>query len=145
MDKIKVAICYDFDKTLSTDDMQAFSFMESIKMNPSDFWKECGKFGEENNANGILSYLYKMLEKCKQNNIKPTKEFFLGCGKSIRFFNGVETWFKRINEFGAQKGIDIEHYVISSGVKEIVEGTAISKEFKEIYACSYAYDENVRR
>jgi hypothetical protein len=54
----------------------------------------------------------------------------------------VLTWFDRINEYGRSQGVEIEHYIISSGTYEIIQGTPIAKYFKRIYACRYMYDEN---
>lgn len=142
MEKIRMAICYDFDKTLSVDDMQSYSFIKSLNMDINDFWKECAKFSNQTGADNILSYLFMGLKKCKEVSIAPTKEFFKSCGKDIEYFDGINTWFDRINKFANKNGVEIEHYIISSGIKEIIEGTTIAKHFKEIYACSYCYDEN---
>lgn len=141
MEKIKVAICYDFDRTLSQSDMQGYGLIRALNMNINDFWAECAQFSKDHEANNIMSYLYMVLKECKEKGIAPTREFFQSCGKDIEYYAGLDTWFDRINKFGEQKGVEIEHYIISSGMKEIVEGTTLSKYFKEIYACSYCYDE----
>ena len=77
----------------------------------------------------------------KEKKLKITKEVFQNQGEIIHFFEGVESWFKRINDYGKQYGIEVEHYIISCGLKEIIDGTKIAKEFKRIFACSFAYDE----
>lgn len=141
MEKIRIAICYDFDKTLSQNDMQNYSFIKSLNMDINEFWKECAEFSTEHGANNIMAYLYMGLKKCKERGIKPTREFFQSCGKDIEYFDGILTWFDRINAFAESKGVELEHYIISSGVKEMIEGSAIAKHFKEIYACTYCYDE----
>lgn len=136
--KNKVALIYDFDKTLSPKDMQEFHYLKKLGYdNPSDFWGECHDFTMENNTDGILSYMYLMIKKNPNCTKKELKEE----GKYIKYYKGVDTWFKRINDYGKKKGIIVEHYIISSGIKEIIEGTSIAKNFKKIYACSYAYDE----
>lgn len=142
MNKIKVAICYDFDKTLSVDDMQSYGFIDDIGMDINNFWAECAEFSNKQGADNISSYLYMGLKKCREKGIKPTREFFYSCGKDIEYFKGIETWFDRINAFAESKGVELEHYIISSGVKEIIEGSNLAKYFKEIYACTYCYDEN---
>lgn len=142
MDKIRVAICYDFDKTLSQNDMQSYGFIKRIGMDINDFWAECGKFTSQHMSSNILSYLYMILKKCHEKSIKPTKEFFMDCAKDIEYFNGIDTYFDNLNSFAESKGVILEHYIISSGLKEMIEGSKIAKHFKEIYACSYAYDEN---
>ena len=139
----KIAIVYDFDKTLSTDDMQSFGFIQALGMNPKDFWYSCDSFGEDYKIDNVLAYMYVMAKKMKENNIPLTREYLYNCGKNVKFFEGLDTWFDRINEFGKENGITVEHYVISSGTKEIIEGTSIAKYFKEIFACYYIYENGV--
>lgn len=137
-----IAIIYDFDKTLSTDDMQNFSFIPALGMESNDFWAFTAKQTRETGMENILSYMYVMIEKCKEKNIPLTREYLNKLGKEVKFFEGVTTWFKRINAYAEELGYTVEHYVVSSGTKEIIEGTSIAKEFKEIYACEFLFDEN---
>lgn len=142
MSKPIVGILYDFDKTLSTTDMQNFAFIPNLGMTPDEFWGETGKLSSKHEVERILSYMYCMLKFAKEKGIKITKEYLRECGKDIKFYPGVTTWFKRINQYGAERGIKVEHYLVSSGTKEIVEGCPIFKEFKRVYGCEYLYDEN---
>ena len=142
MPKPKIAIIYDFDKTLCTDDMQAYSFIKNLDMEPKEFWGEAGKITDEHKVERILAYMFVMIRECKKRGIPLTEEYLNKCGENVVLFKGVATWFDRINEFGAQMGVEIEHYIISSGTYEIVQGTPIAKYFKRIYACHYMYDEN---
>ena len=89
----------------------------------------------------ILAYMYLMIEQCKKQNIPLTREYLNALGKDVKFFDGVTNWFKRINAFGQELGVQVEHYILSSGTKEIIEGTSIAKEFKDIYACEFLFDE----
>ena len=139
----KVAIVYDFDKTLSTDDMQSYSFIPALGMDPKDFWHACDSYGEKYKIDNVLAYMYVMAKKMKEKNIPLTKEYLYNCGKDVKYFAGLDTWFDRINKFGADNGVTVEHYVISSGTKEILEGTKIAKYFKEIFACQYIYENGV--
>lgn len=91
---------------------------------------------------GILAYMYTMVDTCRKREVRITKEKFNELGKGIEFFPGVLSWFKRINEYAESLGLQLEHYIVSSGVKEIIEGTAIKEEFKKIYACEFMYDYN---
>ncbi|MCR5078814.1 MAG: haloacid dehalogenase-like hydrolase [Bacilli bacterium] len=136
------AILYDFDSTLAVTDMQNFDFIPRLGMTPAEFWGETGKFSEETGCERILSYLYTMIKISRDKGIPLTRDYLRQCGKNITFFPGVTTWFNRINEFGAQNGVKVEHYLVSSGNKEIVEGCSIAKEFEKIYGCEYIYDEN---
>ncbi|MBR0373806.1 MAG: haloacid dehalogenase-like hydrolase [Mogibacterium sp.] len=136
-----VALMYDFDKTLSPRNMQDYGFMQGLDMTPAEFWSECTKLTRTNNMDSILSYMYLMLEK-GQGKLMLRREDFQALGKTVRLFPGVRTWFGRINDYAAERGLQCEHYIISSGLKEIIEGTEIAGEFKEIYAAEYLYGEN---
>lgn len=140
--KTLVAIIYDFDKTLCDKDMQEYSFIPNLGMEPKEFWKTTDEFVNKEKMDKILGCMYMMLQKTKENNKYITKEYLNNLGKDINFFPGITEWFERINKYGKNLGLKIEHYIISSGLKEIIKGTTISKHFKEIYACEFLYDEN---
>ncbi len=141
MEKIKVALMYDFDKTLSPKDMQEFSFIPSLGIDdPALFWKDVNDYTLSNKMDPILSYMYVMLKKAEHANQPIRRKDFVGLGDKIEFYPGVEAWFKRINKYGKKIGLEVEHYIISSGLAEIIEGTTIADEFKRIYACRYLYN-----
>lgn len=140
MTKPIAAIMYDFDKTLSTKDMQEYAFIPGIGMTAESFWDECNRLTKENNMDQILSYMYVMLTEARGKKLLNRQEFNK-LGESVELFPGVTTWFDRVNEYAKNIGVQVEHYIISSGIKEIIEGTAISKYFKEIYAAEFLYDE----
>lgn len=137
-----IALIYDFDGTLSPGNMQEYGFISAVGKSNSEFWKECNDLAEEHDADPILSYMFKMLHEAGQNNLPIKREMFQKTGEHIELFNGVEEWFERINKYGEQRGIKVYHYINSSGVKEIIEGTSIAKEFRKIFACSFLYNEN---
>jgi 2-hydroxy-3-keto-5-methylthiopentenyl-1-phosphate phosphatase len=139
---IKVAIMYDFDKTLSPKDMQEYDFIPDVGIKAAAFWKESYDLAKNNNMDKILAYMYLMIKKAGENNIPITRESFVDKGKHVELFKGVKTWFDRITEYGKKKGIIVEHYIISSGLKEIVEGTPIADKFTKIYASEFYYDVN---
>ena len=141
MNKPIIALLYDFDKTLCTQDMQNYAFIPSLGMDPDAFWKEANTFGWQQEMDGILAYMYTMLRKCRELGIPLTRESLVEKGRSIELFPGVKEWFGRINAFGESLGVEIEHYVLSSGLKEIIEGSGISHEFKMVYASEFYYDE----
>ncbi len=143
MNKMPIfAIMYDFDRTLSPKDMQEYQFIPSIGMTAADFWGEANSFGDKNKMDKILSYMYMMIRKSIEHGIPLTREHVVSCGKNIEFFKGVEGWFERMNKFGIDNGVVVEHYVLSSGLVEIIEGSVIGKYFKKIYASEFLYDEN---
>jgi len=142
MSKPIVALMYDFDRTLATEDMQNFGFIPNMGYTPSEFWQMTEKFCKKYDTDKILGYMYMMIKTAKEKGIALTREYLYSCGKAIKFYDGVTTWFNRINAYGASKGLQVEHYLITSGNKEIVEGTSIFKEFKQIFGCEYIYDED---
>lgn len=141
MKKPIVAMIYDFDKTLCTKDMQEYGFIDSLSMSPEAFWGETKALTDEQEMDGILAYMYKMVEKAKEKHVPITREVFCNLGANVEYFDGVLSWFERINRIAEEAGVEIEHYIISSGVREIIEGTTIARHFKKIYACEFMYDE----
>ena len=143
-----IAIIWDFDKTLVQGYMQAPIF-KHYKLDGKKFWEEVHalpqKFLQEQNVkvnrdtiylNHFINYSAPGKPLFGLNNAQ-LREF----GKELEFFPGVLEWFSNINKFGKEQGVIVEHYLVSSGNKEIVEGTPIAKEFKVIYGCEYLYDE----
>ena len=143
MDKQRpiVAFLYDFDKTLSTTDMEDYAFIPSLGMTPREFWSVANGFGHANRMDGILAYMYTMIQESEKRRLPFTRESLREMGRDIVLFPGVQEWFGRINAFGDSQGVQVEHYIISSGLREIIEGSSISGEFKEIYASEFYYDE----
>lgn len=135
-----LAICYDFDKTLSPDDMQAQGFIQSVGYDVGAFWEESNALANVNDMDQNLAYMLKMLEAAEGRRLF-TKEELTKCGRDVKLFPGVDSWFDRINAYGHMKGIIVEHYVISSGLKEMIEGTSIAEKFEKIYACSFYYND----
>lgn len=134
-----IAIMYDFDKTLCTRDMQEYTFIPSVGMQPHEFWEYAGKISGKEGMDNILAYMYCMIETAKKAGNPVTREALVQCGKHVEYHPGVEDWFERINSYGKEAGVQIEHYVLSSGLKEIIEGTTIAQYFKRIYACEFLY------
>ena len=137
-----IAFLYDFDKTLCTTDMQNYAFIPSLGLTPAEFWAEANGFGRRNRIDGILAYMYTMLREAERRNLPFTRADLVDKGRDIVLFPGVEGWFRRLNEYGEGLGVQVEHYIISSGLREIIEGSSISGEFREIYASEFYYDEN---
>lgn len=134
-----VAICYDFDKTLSPDDMQAQGFIQKVKYDVEEFWTESNKLAKENGMDQNLAWMYMMIQKAAGKTLM-TKESLRKYGAEVELFNGVKEWFERIRKFGEEKGVIVEHYIISSGLKEMIEGTSVADEFECIYASSFYFD-----
>jgi hypothetical protein len=101
-------------------------------------------FANKEKVEKILSYMYMMMSCAKQKKIPLTKKFLNDCGKNVVLFPGVDTWFKRIDEYGKTKKVKVEHYLCSSGNLEIIQGTPIYKEFKKAFGCEFLYDEKTK-
>ena len=135
-----VAIMYDFDRTLCTKDMQDYSFIPSLGMTESEFWETTNEMWQREHMDSVLAYMYSMVKISKDKGIPLLRENLVSMGKNVELFKGVDGWFDRLNQFGERCGVQIEHYIISSGLKELIEGTSIAKYFKQIYACSFMYE-----
>lgn len=137
-----IALMYDFDKTLCTKDMQEYTFIPNVGMTSSEFWQESNTLAKDNKMDSILAYMHVMLEKAHTARQSICREEFVKLGKDLQFYPGVEDWFDRINHIGSELGISVEHYIISSGLREIIEGSSIYNNFKEVFACEFLYNEN---
>ena len=135
-----IALLYDFDKTLCTTDMENYTFIPALGYTPAQFWQKANGFGRDNHMDGLLAYMYTMIHECREQDRRLDRDFLVRCGRDMVLFPGVREWFRRINAFGQQLGVEIEHYVISSGLREIIEGCSIAGEFKAIYASEFYYD-----
>ncbi len=136
----KVAIIYDFDGTLSPGNMQEYDFLPAVGKNNRKFWAHSNKIAEDTDSDPILVYLSEMIAAARAGGISLKREAFVRSGAKVELFDGVKEWFSRINEYGLSRGIEVEHFINSSGIKEMIEGTAIASEFKRIFACSFLYD-----
>ena len=134
-----VALIYDFDKTLSPRDMEEYSFLPGIKVEADVFWGKCAEFAREHDMDGILTYMY-LMKKMASGEMELTRDNLVALGRDVEFFPGVPQWFERINAIGRDLGVSVEHYIISSGLTEIIRGSAIGKYFKAIFAASFCYD-----
>ena len=142
MNKPVAALIYDFDNTLCTKDMQEYGFIPSIGMSASAFWKQVNDLTDQQQMDNILAYMFLMVQKGREEKIPITREIFQKLGEGIEYFEGVPTWFERINQYGESIGLQVEHYIVSSGIKEIIEGTSIAPCFHYIYACEFMYGDD---
>ncbi|MBO7543767.1 haloacid dehalogenase-like hydrolase [bacterium] len=136
-----VALIYDFDKTLCTKDMQEYAFIPSLGMDSVTFWKEVNDFASKNQMDPILAYMY-MMTKMARGKVLLTKNVLREQGRNVELLPGIPEWFSKIREFGESEGVRIEHYIVSSGLTQIILGTGLADEFSGIYASEFLYDEN---
>ena len=136
-----VALIYDFDGTLSPGNMQEFGFIQAVGKTAEEFWRMSDNIAIGQDASNVLAYMKLMFDEARRNGIQLHREDFLRFGRNIGLFEGVRDWFRLINEYGAAHGVTVEHYINSSGLKEIIEGSPIAGEFKHVFAGSFIYDE----
>lgn len=137
----RLAICYDFDKTLCRDDMQSFTFIRSVGMDNDTFWAESNAMARGHHMDRNLAWMKKMIDEATRSGQSIHREAFQALGRDVELYRGVKTWFAHVNAYGKQRGVEVEHYVISSGLKEIIEGSAIAPYLTRIYASNFLYDE----
>ncbi|MDR0426287.1 MAG: haloacid dehalogenase-like hydrolase [Clostridiales bacterium] len=135
-----LAVCYDFDRTLSPDDMQAQGYIQSVGLDVANFWKRSNGLALENDMDSNLAYMYLMVREA-EGNLILTKKSLAEFGAKVKLYPGVTDWFSRLKEYGRERGVLVEHYIISSGLKEMIEGSAIAREFEMIYASSFYFNE----
>lgn len=140
---LKTALIYDFDGTLARGNMQEVSFIPSVGMDIGAFWGEAEALTKSADADGILMYMQLMLQHARAKGISITKEMLSEHGKDVALFEGLRdlSWFDRINAFGAKYNLDIEHYIISAGLEEMIDGTPIREALTHVFASHYVYDE----
>jgi len=139
---VPMAICYDFDGTLAQGNMQEYDFIPAIGVSPEEFWTEAYELAKASDADTILAYMRLMLKKATAADVCVTREAFRAFGSTVELFDGVESWFGRIDAYAAERGVRVEHYVISSGLREMIEGTPIASRFARIFASGFMYDVN---
>ena len=136
-----VALIYDFDGTLSPGNMQEFGFIQAVGKTKEEFWKMSDGIAVGQDASNVLAYMKLMFDEARKAGIPLRRSKFKEFGKHIELYEGVKEWFGIVNEYGREKGVRVEHYINSSGLKEIIEGSSIAKEFHHIYAGTFIYNE----
>jgi len=140
----QTALIYDFDGTLARGNMQETSFIPAIGMTPRQFWHDTVRPEViRSDGDDILMYMQLMLEKARQAGLTVTRDMLREHGRDVPLFPGIadRSWFERINAFGAQYGLRIKHFIISSGLYEMIEGCPIFPEFEHVFASRYVYDD----
>jgi phosphoserine phosphatase len=135
-----IAFMYDFDKTLTTKDQQEFTFIPNVKLSADEFWERSNGLAENEKMDRILAYMHLMLKEARHKDKSISRGSFIDLGKTLEYYPGVVEWFDRINNYCSEMGVIVEHYIISSGLKEIITGSDISHNFKDIFACEFFYD-----
>lgn len=133
--RAEIAIVYDFDGTLSPGAMQEYSILPALGLDAASFWREVGEDAERNAGDSMLSYLRIMMEKARERGIPLTRGLLAGRAGAIRYFQGVESWFGRMNEYVESKSggrATLKHYIISCGNRDRSYLCAYSRRSGEI-------------
>jgi hypothetical protein len=143
---LKTALIYDFDGTLARGNMQEVSFIPSVGMDIGAFWEEAERLTKDADGDGILMYMQLMLHHARQNGSPVTRETLRQHGEAVALFEGLKdlSWFDRMNAFGARYGLEIEHYIVSAGLEEMIDGTPIRPALTHVFASHYVYDDKGR-
>ncbi|KPF84077.1 phosphoserine phosphatase [Brevundimonas sp. AAP58] len=147
-DLLKTALIYDFDGTLARGNMQEVTFIPSVGMGVGDFWGEADRLTKSADGDNILMYMQLMLQRARENGRPVTKTLLKEHGEDVKLFDGLKSdltgkgWFDRINAIGRRYGLEIEHYIISAGLEEMIEGCPIRPAFRHVFASKFAYDDH---
>jgi 2-hydroxy-3-keto-5-methylthiopentenyl-1-phosphate phosphatase len=145
--KVRCAICFDFDGTLGKGNMQDPLIEELGYKNPEEFWEKVNDYQQQKEMGRVLAWMYFILKDSKEKGLSLTKNKFKEIGKKVNLFSGVnDNFFGHISGYAQDKGITIEYYIISSGLKSIIEGcleyNGIRNFFKVIFASEFLYEDN---
>lgn len=139
---LEVAIAYDFDGTLAPGNMQEYDFIPKLGMKKGEFWRDALQLAKDCDGDPILAYLNLMLRQAQAKGVPIRRKDFVDYGRGVELFPGVEDWFDRIDGYGKKLGLAVRHYIVSSGIREMVEGSPIAKKFERVFASAFAYDQH---
>jgi len=138
---LRTALVYDFDGTLAPGNLQEHSLLPDVLgVTPAAFWREVWARKKASNADGILVYMRLLLEKAEKAGVAITERLLREHGAKVAFFDGVASWFARIDKYASPRGLALEHDVVSSGNEEMIQGTSIARRFRSVFASRYVYE-----
>ena len=138
---IRVALVYDFDGTLAPRNLPEHSFLPSVGVHDVEgFWETCRLEAERHDSDQVLTYMRMLLTAAERAGTIVTRDLLRRHGARTPLFAGVDSWFDDIGAYGRSVGVEIEHFVVSSGLLEMIEGLSIHSRFRKVFASSYAYD-----
>jgi len=135
-----IALVFDYDHTLSPNYMQDEAIFGTFGINSASFWQKCNQLAASEGWDGELCYMKCLLDILEIDRLSNADLRQLG--KKLSFFAGVPDFFADLNNALSQEqkdsGIHIEYYIVSSGLKELLEGSCLSQYTKAIFACEFA-------
>ena len=146
-DKKTIALVYDFDGTLCPRPMQEYAFLPQIGANPEEFWAESNRLAREQGADPMITYMHLLYKKAKARGVRIDRDDLIAQGGQVEYYPGVADWFEAITDYvrlrDETQSVEVRHYLISSGLMEIIQGTSIFDKFHNVFASEYwfeAYD-----
>jgi haloacid dehalogenase-like hydrolase len=143
-DKTTIALIYDFDGTLSPRPMQEYTVLPKIGVDAQTFWAECGRIAKAQKADPLITYMHLMYKKAREKGVRIDREDLVALGRDVELCPGVTDWFDEIGAYVAGKaeipGVTVRHYLVSSGLTEIIEGTRIYSRFHKVFASEYWFE-----
>jgi phosphoserine phosphatase len=138
----RTALVYDFDGTLAPGNIQEHSLIPNhLGIDVAAFWAEVGAQKQQHDADEILIYMRLLLAHAERAGVRITRDILREHGARTPLFRGVASWFERIDRHARARGLELEHYVVSSGNREMIEGSSICQFFTRVFASSYIYDD----
>jgi hypothetical protein len=138
-----IALVYDFDGTLSPQPMQEYTVLPKIGVEPARFWAMVNAEARATESDPMLVYMRHIIEALDRAKVDVKREDFAAMASAIEYFPGVATWFARMNAYVKRRSrgtVKLQHYLISAGQREILDGVSIRKHFKRIYASEYHFN-----
>lgn len=138
-----IALVYDFDGTLSPQPMQEYTVLPELGIEPAEFWGEVNQQAQELCEEPMLTYMRLLVEKAEEKRLHIGSDEFRALGDNVQYFPGVESWFARINDYVRSHGgeqVQVKHYVISAGLREILDGVSVRDCFEAVFASEYHYN-----
>ncbi len=139
----RAAIVYDFDGTLARGNLHERSFVPDIAgMSHAEFWLDVKRLAKAEDADEILVYMHLMLDRARTAGRPVTRAALRDAGRDPDLFDGLDHWFERTNAFADDLGFSLDHYVISSGIYEMIEGCPLFGRFRQVFASRFLFDIN---
>lgn len=141
-----IGLIYDYDQTLSPNYMQDEVLFPHFGINPTQFWKKSRELVDSEGYDGELAYLKALLDYLAMD--RPTNADLRRLGGNLKFYPGLPALFEELNvvltDQHCMLGIKVEHYIVSSGLKALLDGSQLAPHVKKIFGCEFGEDADGR-
>ena len=139
----RIALVYDFDGTLSPQPMQEYTVLPELGITPGDFWAGVDRDLAAREGENMLVYMRHLVEEARTRGVRLGRRELGALGARVRYFAGVGGWFERVDAYVRERGggrVRVSHFVVSAGLREILEGVSIRRHFRRVFASEYHFD-----